>query len=537
MKKILLILSLFTIVTIANCQTTTLSGNLVIQKVNPTLYLNGAGAKIDFYNGDLTLTQSSNLLTLAGGNLSLGSNSMLLTGSVGATANRILKGWYTDIETTNYPTVAGVSLASIFAPIASPVFTTRITTPIIRLGAVDVTATGTEINLLHNPGTSGNLMQSNGTSWASTDVLATAVTGIVRADSGVTYYSVPQINALLANLQGGGGTGSIGMYELSGSVGEAGMPAEGDSLIINTGLIARHIQFFREGGRQQQHTANTTADGFKFNSTTGTLTVRPVFSSGEQLIVDAFEPVVWHDLSPQGGSGGGGGGGESSLLTGLIAGWQFDETTGTALSDVLGVNNATAVGSIVLNQTGEFGKCIHKTVRSDYVIVPHSTSIQASGTAITISTWFKLDSLPSVTGKYMYLFCAYDGAHNYSFEAFIHPATNYITFAIRDNAYNEYDNETANGAVSAGVMYHLVCEASAGSAPKIYLNGADVTTYNNPATFSGSLMPFDGPLLLGNVYVGSSSGMMGYMDATFLLYRAVSSGERTTLGIKTHPWN
>lgn len=49
--------------------------------------------------------------------------------NVGATGTRVTKGWFTDIESTNMPTVGGTSLSSTFAPIASPTFTGTVTVP------------------------------------------------------------------------------------------------------------------------------------------------------------------------------------------------------------------------------------------------------------------------------------------------------------------------------------------------------------------------------------------------------------------------
>lgn len=87
-----------------------------------TLSQSGSFFDFDVVNGKtLRLNNSGNGVTI-GGTLALGANNMTLTGSIAATGARVTKGWFTDIESTNMPTVGGTSLSSTFAGIAQTMY-------------------------------------------------------------------------------------------------------------------------------------------------------------------------------------------------------------------------------------------------------------------------------------------------------------------------------------------------------------------------------------------------------------------------------
>jgi hypothetical protein len=185
MKKLLLLFTSLIIVVSVYGQTTTFKTDLVLDKVGTVadrFYLRGNGSLIDWMSGSIRLAGTSGTLSLTGANLSLGTNSLLLTGSIGATGARSTKGWFTNLEITNLPTINGVALSTLFVPVTrtvnsrelssninitasdvglsnvvneskttmfdNPVFTTGITTPAITLNGTLITSTAGEINML-----------------------------------------------------------------------------------------------------------------------------------------------------------------------------------------------------------------------------------------------------------------------------------------------------------------------------------------------------------------------------------------------------
>jgi len=56
---------------------------------------------------NITVATATGGFTVSGGDLALGANNLTMTGSLGATGARLTKGWFTDAEFTNVPTVGG----------------------------------------------------------------------------------------------------------------------------------------------------------------------------------------------------------------------------------------------------------------------------------------------------------------------------------------------------------------------------------------------------------------------------------------------
>lgn len=137
----------------------------------PTLNQNTTGSAATLTTTRTIWGQNFNGSANITGTLALGSSSLTLTGSIGATGARATKVWATDIESTNMPTVGGTSLSSTFQPLDSDL------TTIAGLTA-----------------TTNNILQSSGSAWASrtpTQVTATLIDFVGDSGSGGSKGLVP----------------------------------------------------------------------------------------------------------------------------------------------------------------------------------------------------------------------------------------------------------------------------------------------------------------------------------------------------------
>lgn len=138
----------------------TSSGNLNITPV--------AGSNITL-DGTITIdagvVAGMTSLTMSG-NVIMGTNSITMTGSIAATGARVTKGWFTDIESTNMPTVGGTA---ILTSLTAPQFTTielghATDTTLSRVSAGVVAIEG--VNILTTAGgtLTGNIVLGENTS-------------------------------------------------------------------------------------------------------------------------------------------------------------------------------------------------------------------------------------------------------------------------------------------------------------------------------------------------------------------------------------
>lgn len=94
---------------------TTTTGELSIAVAGdfPTLNQNTTGSAATLTTTRTIWGQNFNGSANVTGDITLGTGNITMTGSLGATGARVTKGWFTDIESTNMPTVGGTSLTTV----------------------------------------------------------------------------------------------------------------------------------------------------------------------------------------------------------------------------------------------------------------------------------------------------------------------------------------------------------------------------------------------------------------------------------------
>ena len=457
-----------------------------------------------------------------------------------------------------------------------------------KIGAVTVTASGTELNILDNAlvnstelnylvGVTSNIQtQLNakapvnnpdftgtrakiGTDTLSTKAYVRAQTGMgaeevaeqindsltqlktdalpiddlvwMKTDTGYTHKQVVSYDQLMAYTGGGSG---LNFYELKGKVGiSQGFPEDGDSIIPHSAFADySHLMVYRDGLLQWFNGPvphNTVGEGYVLDQEAEQIIVRPILAQGENVVIQAFAPVLWNTLVPEGV------GGSSPLLDSLYAYWRCNELEGPYINDevdgYIGTGYDAGPG-----WTGKLGTGVHFFSAGSAITVPYDADLGPTGDKLSISVWFKLDQLPSVSGVRNAFFTLWDNTNHIVTQLYAF-TDNKIWGEVENSSGSEYF-VSSSGTVTTGSWYHavLVCEGT-GKSLKIYLN--NVQTTGN--VFSGTLRSYNGNITIGNDQATYDKAVRGNMDEIGFWYQKLTTLDVALLwnssSCRTYPFN
>jgi len=175
------------------------------------------------------------------------------------------------------------------------------------------------------------------------------------------------------------------------------------------------------------------------------------------------------------------------LPAGLVAGWNFNETSGTTASDSSGNGNTATLVNGVTRTTGNYGGGLTFDGVNDYLAIPNSPSLDIGGSALALALWMKPQALAGgdsvVLGKFWNTTMT-SPYYRYGLEL---TGGTVPTFLIG----------TTSGPLSASMGSALALDQWShlavvfdGSQVRFYVNGLLVTTVSLQATITARSNPF-----------------------------------------------
>jgi hypothetical protein len=219
-------------------------------------------------------------------------------------------------------------------------------------------------------------------------------------------------------------------------------------------------------------------------------------------------------------------------VSGLVAHWKFDETTGAMAGDASGNNNNATLMNGVTHVPSPNGNAAAVNGVNAYAAVPNAPNLEPTN-ALSVSVWAKLQSnggWQTLVGK-----VTQDGAHAYPYTAYeIFVEDRDGSFIPRLGLSGTDGNRVyadGNRALTYGQWYHIAGTYD-GSTLKIYINGALESTSN----YSAPLLRTGQPLYIGRNGSGGDA-LKGQVDELRIYNRALTISEVGTLARPSAPKN
>ena len=218
----------------------------------------------------------------------------------------------------------------------------------------------------------------------------------------------------------------------------------------------------------------------------------------------------------------------STLLNGLIAAYEFEETTGTSLIDstsngLNGINNGATI-----NQSGKLGKAYNfNNIESDYVQLPNTSFDFEYNNAFSISVWFK----PTSSKTQGLFFKSQESGDYRGYGVWLEDNEN-VTCRIRHNSSN-YIYRRSNSSIVLNEWNHVLFMydgSTNSSGANLYINGIKETSwYADVSTLGSVTIKNSINTNIGARNDGNSMQFSGLIDQTSIWNRELTQQEITEL--------
>ncbi|HMH70028.1 MAG TPA: LamG-like jellyroll fold domain-containing protein, partial [Candidatus Saccharimonadales bacterium] len=202
-----------------------------------------------------------------------------------------------------------------------------------------------------------------------------------------------------------------------------------------------------------------------------------------------------------------------ATLGGLVASYNFNEGTGTTLTDGTGKNHTGTLSGVTWSTTGKYGKALSFNGTNNWVTIADANDLDMTS-GMTLEAWVKPSTL---TGWRTIMTKEASGGMAYT----LYSGNNASRPALYGNITSDV-GVNGSGALSTTAWWHITGTFD-GSNLRIYVNGTLVGT----KALSGNLRATTGALRLGGNSVWGEY-FKGLMDDVRIYNRALSASEIQT---------
>lgn len=209
-----------------------------------------------------------------------------------------------------------------------------------------------------------------------------------------------------------------------------------------------------------------------------------------------------------------------STLTNLIAYWRMDEASGIRWPSIgdLRLDQSGTVGS----DTGKLGsKCAALSTTSCGMHIAGTLPADFSGNALTISGWFRIDTVSGASQKPIALIEVTNGSTYRSLRVGYDHSTGLIYAETADESSSNFHTNSFFGTLSVGTWYHIVAT----------WNATTVTLYvNNVGEFDTGHISMGGHYELSTFAFGNSAATYSFsVDEWGIWNEVIDATDRSDL--------